>query len=91
MDNHIVRVVILPNPTLAAWFHALPEKTATRIQADFSAKGIGAAVTPRWVQGPYTGTECCIEMELTIPPRLLSKGDEPSPYWVWVYELGKPG
>lgn len=91
MDNYTVKVVIIPNPTLAAWFHALPENTGTRIRSFFSAKGIGAAVTPHWVQGPYTGTQCCIEIELSIPPRMLSNDDKPSPYWAMVYELGKPG
>jgi len=90
MDTQ-VKVVLRPNPTLATVFHCRRQATIQQIQKHFKAQGIGAEVTPEWVPGPYSGTECCIGMELTIPERLLGNGYETAPFWAVVYELGKPG
>lgn len=86
-----VKVVLRPNAALAAWFHACRQPAIQKIQSHLRAHNIGAEVTPEWVTGPYSGTTCCIGMELTIPKRMLGNGVETAPFWAVVYELGKPG
>lgn len=91
-DTYAVKTVIIPNPTLAVFFHAAPSVAARRVTEYFKKEGnIAATVTPEWVRGPYTGTERCIEMQLQIPESMLSRSDEPAPFWKLVWELGRAG
>lgn len=89
---YTTKVIIIPNPTLALYFNTFPVGAAKNLVKYFKEEGnIDATVTPQWVRGPMSGTQCCIEMQLVIPPSMLSVSDEPSPYWKLVWELGKPG
>lgn len=91
MDNYTVKVVIRPNPTLALWFDACRHKAVQGIERHFKAHGMTASVIPEWVTGPYTGTQCCIGMDLIVPHKLRGNGYDPAPFWGVVDELGKPG
>lgn len=90
-NTYTVKTVIIPNPTLAAHFHCLRERAMGQIVAYFKEKGVGATVNPEWVRGPYTGVERCIELQLVLPPSMLSDSDAIAPFWKFVWELGKAG
>lgn len=92
-SNYAMTVTIIPHPTLAFGFTVSREGAVEQIVEHFKEKGVGATVTPEWVRGPLTGTACCIELKLDVPPSMLSDGyyNGPAPVWKLIWELGKGG